>query len=1135
MKRTCVWMCLLLAGLGWYAWGQWNQLWSRRHEIIAAQMRARFAQAAPDWTLEFASVELLDDARVRVKELRIGHRKRREPLVFVPDVMVHLDRDLLAESLQVLATRIELYQPVVRLSRDAAGVWNWEDWPLLSGAGAPTPEIHCQDGTVQVRIAAGEAVPETHFDLSQINVVGLCRAFHQYDVQGESLVDTAGALTFTGQLDLDTWDWSLAGRCAELSSPDNLLQLAAGLSPDARNRLDALAAQCPAARPDDPAVIRPVANSAREPAAPRCTLPALGVSARMELAFRLECATETQPLQYQFGVRLQDGVIRNAALPLPLHDLSGELFLDNSQVVLKSLRASNGASRLFIDGHIRRDAAVPARKFVIQAQNLEFGREIESHLWGCLKTLYDTLRPAGRFNIDVAAETDPAGQWQVQLNQFEAFDCSVVPAVFPYPAHGVSGRIWQEQDRFLVDFSGFAGQQTVTARGDVRNIGPLAETNIAIQVRGVPIDDMLRGAFTTPKLEFAHRALEQLRLTGVADVDARVIKRGVPHEPVQVAIDARLRDGTMLCQHFPYQLTDVSGRILHDPLSPDPGLQHVWQLSELRARHGAAEISGTGGFAAREPAALLDLHFDAFRVPIDRELELACLAASPPLRELFDSVGRAGTVDLRNARLLWSPASRPVIALPDIAVHDAMVRFKFWPYPWERVQGQMAWEHPRLTISRLTGQYGGETLLEVDNGGEPTAAVLDVLPQGELAWQLHLEDVRIRRLIPDAVLRRSLIPSGVDAIVEKLDPRGPLDLDLGLDVKGYRQPANLVTAAWHLDARLQNNTVVPGVELSNVSGLVKIVRGSWDGARSFVDGYFELDSATALGVPFTAISGPFLVDGDDAYVGTPTWPEARTVPPYDPAINKYARRGDDVGDVQADVYGGKVGINVQSRLSPRDPEQSTYRAAVTVRDARLEAWAGENGNADRLRGPINGQMDFVGQGTSDRALRGRGWVQISPAQLYELPVLNRVLASFDLRQPDRTAFTYAYGEFQIHDGVFDFSLIDLVGESLRLVGRGTVAYAAGLDGRLAIDFFRSKFRNQIPVFGQIFSAVTTNSIGVRVGGTVDNPIVNVQPKLGIVDDTLRKLLDAFNAGQMPAAPRGGPVMGPPPLRNPSPR
>ena len=154
-------------------------------------------------------------------------------------------------------------------------------------------------------------------------------------------------------------------------------------------------------------------------------------------------------------------------------------------------------------------------------------------------------------------------------------------------------------------------------------------------------------------------------------------------------------------------------------------------------------------------------------------------------------------------------------------------------------------------------------------------------------------------------------------------------------------------------------------------------------------------------------------------------------------------------------------------------------------------------------------------------------MQITPAQLYELPVLNRVLASFDLRQPNRTAFNYAYGEFAIQNGYFNFSLIDLVGEALRLVGRGTVAYAEGLDNQLAIEFYRSKFRNQIPIWGQIFSAVTTNSIGIKVGGTIENPIVNVQPKLGIVDDTLRKLLDAFDAGQTPLAPR--PAIGPRPL------
>ncbi|MCA9053732.1 MAG: hypothetical protein KDA75_07835, partial [Planctomycetaceae bacterium] len=996
-----------------------------------------------------------------------------------------------------------------------------------------------RDSAIRIHLAADACLPETEFDLTQIDLRLTNSAFRQFDLRGKSVVDAAGALDVEGTLDLKTLAWSLSGRCSELRSPDGLLRLAASLSPDARQRMEALAAHCvtdvtPSAATasrmqDADGMIRPVTHTGRDgDLCQRCAIPDLGVSARVELAFHLVGADAEHPLQYQVGAQIRDGIIDNPALPLPLHDLHGELFLDNSQLILRSFQAANGDSRLYVDGHLRRDGEVPQRRFVLQAQNLQFGREIQSQLWGGLRRFYDAMQPAGRFNVDVAAETDVAGNWDVKLNQFEAYDCSLLLSVFPYPTSNISGRIRQEEDRFLVDFTGMAGARPFTARGEFRNPGPQVTSDILVEVDSVPIDSMLLAALTTDQLLPARNAVDRLRLSGVGDVRARVVKQGVPGEPPHVALDARLRNGTLNYIGFPYPVTGISGRLTHNPLAADPALHRIWQFTEVQGRHGTAQISGSGGFAVQGPNSVLDMTLTALDTPLDRDLEQACLTASESLQELWDSIGRAGTVDLENMRVVWTPQARPIVSLPNILVQDAQVRLKYWPFPWERVTGKLSWNNNRLTIHNLTGWNGGETYLQIDNNGVPEAAVLDVPVQGELAWQLHLEEVGVRRLIPDATFRRSLAPSGVDAVIDELDPRGPLDLDVGLDVKGYRERPDLVTAAWHLDARLNNNTLTAGIDLSNVTGEVKVVRGAWNGRESFVEGHFKLDTATAFDIPLSTITGPFLVDGEDVYVGTPAWSGVQQPPPYDLQANPEAMR-----EIQASVYGGTVGCSLQARLDPRNPLQTSYRGTVKVRDARLEAWAARNGlTNDRLYGPVNGQIDFLGQGNSDRSVRGQGWVQISPAHLYELPVLNRVLASFDLRQPNRTAFTYAYGEFTLHDGLFDFSLIDLVGEALRLVGRGTVAYAEGLDNRLAIDFYRSKFRNQIPLWGQLFSMVTTNSIGVRVGGTVSDPVVNVQPKLGIVDDTLRKLLDSFNAGQTPSAPRPVPLLGQPIRRNP---
>lgn len=1122
MRRTLVWAILLaaaLAGLGrWY----WTGVWARRDLYLAQCLRDQVAEFAPGWDFDFERAEWLDGAIIRLRNVRLSGPER-PPLVIAPEVHVQLDPELLENGFQILVTHVVVDRPLMLIERHSSGIWNWEETPGLPDGDLPLPQITIRDGSVRLRIEATSDFPLTELQLRGIQAVFVGEAFHRYRLRGESLVDSAGALEFEGSLDVDTRAWSLAGRCAELQSPDGLLNLAASLSDKARSQLQGLARQA-AVPPGDgrapAAPVRPASLSQAPPDAPAgCVIPALGVAARVEIAFQVQQAAADAPLNYQLGVRLQDGVIDNPALPVPLRNLSGEVFVDNSQIVLSALQAATGDSRLFLDGRLSRDPALPARRFVLQARNLEFGREIHEQLWGTLRRLYDSLRPAGRFNVDLVAETDGRSDWSLHLNQFEVFDCSVLPAAFPYPAQHIRGDVRQQGDRFVLSFTGFAEDRPFTVRGELQNPGPALRGSIDIQVADLAINDTLRRALTPDSLDEMETAVNRLRLTGRADVETRLTRTGQPGDNWKLKLDARVHHAVVDFVSFPYDITDVSVHILHDALAPDPALRDVWQFVGIQGRHGPARISGSGAFAHRKHRSLLDLQLTALEVPIDRELEAACVAASPLLREAFDSLGRTGTVDLNNFRILWSPPDEPVVALPSITLRDGSLRLKYWPYTWERLTASLAWGSDRLTISQLTAWHGADTYLQIDNHGEPAAAILTFPDQGDVGWHLHLEDVQVRRIVPDAAFRAALANTGLAEVVEELDLRGPVDLRLGLDLKGARQQPDDVTAAWTLDAALLGNSLTAGLELTDINGRVRVERGLWDGRTSFIDGHFRLDSVTVLGLPVTDVEGPFLVDGNDVYVGMPAWPEAGRPPAYDPALNPRAGQ-----QARGSIYQGKLGFDVRARLVPENPEQTVYRASITVRDALLEDFARDRGvAADRLKGPVNSRIDLLGQGSSDRNVRGSGWIQVSPAQLYELPVLNRMLASLELRQPDTTAFRYAYGQFTLHDGLIDFSEIQLLGESLLLVGRGSVAFGTGLNQQLAIEFLRSKFRNRIPVIGQAISAVTSNSIGVRVTGTLSAPVIDVQPKLGVVDDTLRKLIDGFEAGQTPGPPRMVPL------------
>ncbi len=1132
MRRTLLWTVILLAALGGAARWYWNDLWSRRNELLAEGIRKHLTTSYPEWRVDFDRAEWEEGGRVRLSQVRIGELTDREPLIAIPEVILHLDPDLLAEGLQVFVKHIELHQPQVLLVRDSSGTWNWEDLPDLPSGHRPAPDIRIHDGAVITRVEADGFLPQTEFHLRNLEADFTNESFRRYRLQGRSTADTAGAVQFEGTLNVETWAWSLDGHCAQLQSPEALLELAARLSEETRAQLHTLARQM-SVDPESSSgsagetVVKPASRSQPLVCSPSgCAIPALGIAARIELAFHIRQSSPREPCQYQIGLRFTEGVIDNPALPVPLRNLSGEVYLDGSQIVLHSLRAASGNSRLFLEGRLSRDPAAPARRFTLQARNLEFGREIQQLLWGNLLTLYESLRPAGRFNIDLAAATDGRSAWQIHLNQFEVFDCSLLPQAFPYPVHAVAGDIRQQGDRFLLNFTGLAGDRPFTARGAVLHPGPDTELELDFRVENLPLDDTLRRALTADDLDEIGTTFDLLRLTGLVDLQARLVRINQPEDPWKVALEARFHHATINFVHFPYPITDLSLTVRHDPLSTDPGRRHVWQVLDIQGRHGPARISGSGAFGQRGPQSLLDLQLSSRETPIDRELELACVSASPLLQEAFDSIGRTGTVDIENARILWTPAAPPVIALPTLVIKDASLRLKYWPYPWERVTGTLAWEHQRLLISQLTAWHGEDTYLQIDNHGEPTAAVLEFPSEGDVAWHLHLEEIQVRRAVPDAAFRAALQTTGLAGIVEHLDPRGPLDLQLGLDLKQARHQPDLVTAAWTLEARLLGNSLKTGIELRDMNGWVRVERGLWNGHSNFIDGHFHLDSVTVLGLPVKNVEGPFLVNGSDVYVGTPTWPEAGRPPPADPDLNPRAGQ-----QARGDIYGGKLGLDVHARLSDRDPEQTVYRASLTLRDALLEEFARDHGlAAERLQGPVNGRVDILGQGSSDRNVRGSGWVQVSPAQLYELPVLNRMLASLELRQPDTTAFRYAYGQFTIHDGLLDFSEIQLLGESLLLVGRGSVAFGAGMNEQLAIEFLRSKFRNRIPVVGQAISAVTSNSIGVRVGGTLSAPVIDVQPKLGLIDDTLRKLIEGFEAGQMPGPPRMIPRLGPPPAR-----
>ena len=96
-----------------------------------------------------------------------------------------------------------------------------------------------------------------------------------------------------------------------------------------------------------------------------------------------------------------------------------------------------------------------------------------------------------------------------------------------------------------------------------------------------------------------------------------------------------------------------------------------------------------------------------------------------------------------------------------------------------------------------------------------------------------------------------------------------------------------------------------------------------------------------------------------------------------------------------------------------------------------------------MKGVVNAWLLVNGDGDSAANLKGSGQMLISPAALYEVPVVLEMLnalSSLQFAVPNRAAFNYALMSFRIHDEAFEFEPIDLSGDSLALRGRGRVGF-----------------------------------------------------------------------------------------------
>jgi hypothetical protein len=1068
VRNTMKWLLLIVALLaaGGGGYGYWR--WSNANRLLLQTLREELADAAPGWKIEVESARFDWHRRIHVFNLTLKSNDGRETLLRVPEAVLVVDREKLADSLIVDVQRIQLIGPELHLVRNARGRWNWRDLPPLNSSATKRslPEIDIENATVRVLLQQTGGLPDTAIHLRDGSLKLVPESRRQFVLQGSTAVRDAGKLAFSGRWDLDSRAWSLDGQMQNVSASGELLALAVGASPELRSHVARLQKTLRDVTPSDE---RP-----KIPAGSR-TVPNFGASATVDVSFQIAKRKADNELQFDLRTKVRQGRFRNPVLPAELHELAADIHWNNSLFEVRNVSAQSGSLRLAGEAVVRRVGDKTPIRIRFKVANLPLNDSLEKRLPADWRPFYRKVTPQGLIDVSGTLEYDGRGGWSHHGCVLTTRDCSFAHTHFPYRFTRVNGTVTQHGDELTLNFTGLAGRQPATLTGWVKKPGPDAASSYVLKITDFPLDEALLAA-CKPNVR---KTLKSLGADGQADVVFTSDDAGGMGSAPRLRLDARLKNCSLEYDRFPYRFTRFNGTVLFDSKTD------VWTFSNLTAINGPGSFRGSGFLSEERGISHLELNVTGTGGALDKPLYRALPKS---LRELWDDLAPTGIVDL-TVGLNWTEGSPIQISVPKCRVTKGTMTVQSFPYVFENITADFAYEDGGKLWIRSFDARHDDTLIRARGFAET--------PPGG-GWRLQLTKFLADDLVPDRTFRRAL-NKDLRSVVEELDPDGPISVTGRLDFRGSGNKKDPVTAGWDVKLVLTGTSLNFGVKLKDVHGRV-FLKGTWDGRLvdmwSYAGNRFDLDSINVHGYQFTKVKGPFALYDKRLVVGTRDAFRKRRP-------GERPRTIEPEKQLTAAAILGEFTLNAEAWFG----KQTSYRLIVTMDKGRLERFARRYlKGAKNLKGVMYGRVELYGKGKSSRNMTGGGKLLISPAALYELPVLVQIFNVLNFVPVNKTAFKFAFADFDVKDRKLLFRTIDLVGDSISLRGRGTVLF----DGKLAIDFYSMVSRSRVPVevVRQLLKSATSGWVGVEVRGTVSRPMARIRaiPQL---DDAMKQFLNAL--------------------------
>lgn len=791
---------------------------------------------------------------------------------------------------------------------------------------------------------------------------------------------------------------------------------------------------------------------------------------RVDLSFSLaRRAGPDQPVEFRGGtLAAHDASAEYFRFPYRLDHVKGRVvFKPDGSVVLDDIVGQHGSARVTVAGTLTAARWVCGFDLDVRGKDVA----LDDSLYRCLRDTYrgawDAFAPRGSADIAVTlrrdeSKTDQSNPTHTRV-EADLRSIAVCYERFPLPAHDVRGRLVIEEETFAVDkLHGRYRDADVELSGTVHvQRGKPPDVALRLRAAGLPIDEPLAEAVPSVARELVH----VIGARGRADVEGTLTSGADGIEPDLLA---RL------------QLTSVCHRALPLPVRDARATVRVTaDAVDIRDFVGVADggvVTLRGTFARSSPVALRELHVQARRIMLSREL---FDVLPPAARHAWVEWRPAGRIDA-DLLLRHAPPDAPgsVEVSAQLRPDGITISPAHFPLRLQDVRGTLNVSADGVDLVDVQGRIGVARFAAA--GGVRWS---DAGMNGDIR-------VSVDSLALDPSIRRAL-PWRQRRVWDAIQPRGAVDLDVRHFA--FRRDAD-GPLRWTLDARLDARDV----DFAG-AGTVGGIRGHAEGrAEGQAGGDIVLDATLAV---------------DSLRFGS--WP----VNAIHAAVRKDAASSTiRFDDLRGELFGGMISGIAQLGY---DRDAPTYGFSITAQDMPLArmlakpnspapprdaAQAAGPAEAVGPQGDVRGTF-FLSGTLGDRASRrGGGSVEIRRAQIVKIPLALAILGVLNFALPDENAFHEATADFVLQGDTLTLNPVDLRGNSISLVGGGRLRTTTR---ELDLTLLAGS-PHRLPRLGlltELAEGAARELMEVHVTGTLREPRVEARPLRSLQHtlDVLREL------------------------------